>query len=72
MAPDIIVFGGGLIEAMGDFMLPIIKEQSEARVLPSLKNVFQIVEAQLGDNASVMGAAALAQQADGTGSTVQL
>ena len=63
LAPDLIIFGGGLIEAMGDYMLPIIREQSVARVLPSLKNVFQIVEAQLGDNAGVMGAAALAAQA---------
>ena len=63
LAPDLIIFGGGLIEAMGDFMLPIIRQQATARVLPSLKNVFQIVEAQLGDNAGVMGAAALAAQA---------
>ena len=63
MAPDVIVFGGGLIEAMGKSMLPKIEKIARSRVLPSLKDDFKIVEAKLGDDASVMGAAALAKQA---------
>ena len=62
MAPDIIVFGGGLIEAMPDVMLPAIEKQARKRVLPALRNVFTIKEAELGDDAGVMGAAALAKQ----------
>ena len=62
LAPDVIVFGGGLIEALGDHMLPKIEKQARARVLPSLKDVFAIVEAKLGDDAGVIGAAALAKQ----------
>ena len=63
MAPDVIVFGGGLIEAMGDFMLPRIETAARKRILGSLKEVFEIKEAKLGDDAGVMGAAALARQA---------
>ena len=63
MAPDVIVFGGGLIEAMGKFMLPRIDKVSRKRVLGSLKDVYEIKEAKLGDDAAVMGAAALAKQA---------
>ena len=63
MAPDVIVFGGGLIEAMGKVMLPRIEKKARARVLGSLKDVFEIKEAKLGDDAGVMGAAALAKQA---------
>ena len=62
MAPDVIVFGGGLIEAMPDVMLPRIEKQAKKRVLPSLRDVFKIKEAKLGDDAGVMGAAALAKQ----------
>ncbi len=62
LAPDVIVFGGGLIEALGDRMLPAIEKQARARVLPSLKDVFKIELATLGDDAGVMGAAALARQ----------
>jgi glucokinase len=63
LAPDVIVFGGGLIEAMPDVMLPTIEKQARKRVLPAYRDVFVIKEAQLGDDAGVMGAAALARQA---------
>ena len=63
MAPEVIVFGGGLIEAMGKLMLPRIEEKARKRVLGSLKDVYKVKEAELGDDAGVMGAAALAKQA---------
>jgi len=63
LAPDTIVFGGGLIEAMGGLMLPRIREKAQERVLDSLSEVYEIKEAELGDDAGVMGAAALARQA---------
>ena len=63
LAPDVIVFGGGLIEAMPDVMLPEIKKQAQKKIMPSLQDVYEIVEAELGDDAGVMGAAALAKQA---------
>jgi glucokinase len=62
LAPDVIVFGGGLIEAMGKRMLPEIERLARARVLDSLKDTFVIKEAKLGDDAGVLGAAALARQ----------
>lgn len=62
MAPDVIVFGGGLIEAMGKVMLPRIEKAARKRILGSLKDVFEICEAELGDDAGVMGCAALAKQ----------
>jgi len=62
LAPDVIVFGGGLIEAMGRRMLPEIERLARARVLDSLKDTFVIKEAKLGDDAGVLGAAALARQ----------
>ena len=63
LAPDVIVFGGGLIEAMPDVMLPTIEKLARKRILPSLRDVFKIKEAKLGDDAGIMGAAALARQA---------
>ena len=62
LAPDVIVFGGGLIEAMSEQILPIVEKVARKRILPSLKDEFKLVEAELGDNAAVMGAAALARQ----------
>ena len=63
MAPDVIVFGGGLVEAMPDLILKEIERVARPRVLASLRDEFKIVPAQLGDDAGVMGAAALARQA---------
>ena len=48
---------------MGDIMLPRIEKVARKRILGSLKDVFEIREAKLGDDAGVMGAAALARQA---------
>ncbi|MFT5302401.1 MAG: glucokinase [Mariniblastus sp.] len=62
LAPDVIIFGGGLIEAMPDVMLPKIEKLARKRVLPSLRDIFKIKAAVLGDDAGVMGAAALARQ----------
>jgi len=62
LAPEKVIFGGGLIEAMADTILPIVEKSARQRVLPSLQNVFEIVEATLGDDAGVMGAAALARR----------
>ena len=62
IAPDVIVFGGGLIEAMPDFMLKRIEKFSRPRILESIRNEFEIREAKLGDDAGVIGAAALARQ----------
>lgn len=63
IAPDIIVFGGGLVEAMPKLMLDEIENIAKPRILASLQDSFKIVAAKLGDDATVMGAAALAQQA---------
>ena len=61
LAPDKIILGGGMIEAMGDVILPIVEKSARRRILPSLRDVFEVVEAKLGDDAGVMGAAALAR-----------
>lgn len=63
LAPDIIVFGGGLIEAMPKLMLTEIERIARPRVLESMRDEFKLVAAELGDDATTMGAAALAQQA---------
>jgi len=72
LAPDVIVFGGGLIEAMPEMMLPRIEKSAKRRILPSLAGVFEVKEAKLGDDAGVMGAAALAKQAvEESGKSIQ-
>jgi hypothetical protein len=63
--PDVVVLGGGVIEACGTFMLPIIERVVADDPLLEALPALAIVEAQLGDDAVMMGAVALA--ADGVG-----
>lgn len=63
LAPDVIVFGGGLVEELHEHMLEPIEKMARKRILPSLRNVFKIAKAKLGDDAGVRGAAALGKQA---------
>lgn len=62
LAPDVIVMGGGLVEAMPKLITKTAEEVARKRVLPSLQDVFKVVPAKLGDDAGVLGAAALAYQ----------
>ncbi|MCP4082235.1 MAG: ROK family protein [Planctomycetaceae bacterium] len=63
MAPDVIVLGGGLVEAMPEFFVTNVTKCVNSRVLPAYRDVFKVVPAELGDDAAVMGAAAWAQEA---------
>lgn len=62
LAPDVVVLGGGLVEAMPELYVSTISRETKRRVLPSLRDVYQIVPAKLADQATVMGAAAAARQ----------
>lgn len=60
--PEVIVFGGGVIEACGYFLLPIIDEIVTSDPLTGARPGGRIVESALADDAVALGAAALAQQ----------
>ena len=60
VSPDVIVLGGGMIEAMPDIFVSTISTTANNHVLPSFQNSFKVVQAKLGDDASVIGAAAWA------------
>jgi len=63
LAPDVVVLGGGLVEAMPDLFVQTITKEVKRRVLPSMRDIYEIVPAKLGDQATAMGAAAAARQA---------
>jgi glucokinase len=55
--PELIVLGGGVIEALSDFMLPIIHKSVKHNTINYHVRNTNIVISQLGDHATVMGAA---------------
>ncbi len=62
LAPDVIVLGGGMVEAMPELFVDEVTRLTRERVLPAYRDVFRVLPAKLGDDAGVMGAAAWAQE----------
>lgn len=60
IAPEVIVLGGGLVEAMPELFLKTLAESVHEKVLAPFRGRYRIVEAELGDDAGVQGAAAWA------------
>ena len=60
--PEMIVLGGGVVEALDDTFLDDIRAAAKKYSLPNTLDGVQIVRAELGDNSGILGAAALARQ----------
>lgn len=59
---DTIVLGGGVIEAMSDFMMPKIEKEFRKSVLPEPGKIVKIDYTKLGDDAPLYGGILLAQE----------
>jgi glucokinase len=59
---DTIVLGGGVIEAVGDFMLPKVKKAFKKSVLPEPGKAVKITKTKLGDYAALYGGVTLAEE----------
>ena len=58
--PQIVVIGGGVVEAVGEPYVKIVRETAKKNVFAVAMRNVSIVEAELGDNSAVLGAAVLA------------
>jgi glucokinase len=61
LAPDIVVLGGGLVEAMPDLYVEQVSIAAKKWVCPAYAKTYEIVATKLGDDASAIGAAAWAE-----------
>ncbi|MBO3457772.1 ROK family protein [Aetokthonos hydrillicola Thurmond2011] len=59
LTPEAIIIGGG-VSASAEFFLPFVKAEIEQRVLPTSRMGLQILAAELGNSAGIVGAAKLA------------
>jgi glucokinase len=60
LAPDVIVLGGGLVEAMPELFVEEVERSARQRAAPPFSKIFKVLAARLGDDAVVRGAAAWA------------
>lgn len=62
LGPDLVVLGGGLVEAMPDLFRKETEASARSHVMPAFKNTFRVVIAGLGDDATATGSAAWAME----------
>ncbi|MEM9587374.1 MAG: ROK family protein [Planctomycetota bacterium] len=65
LAPDVIVLGGGLVEAMEDLIISTVRKTARSNVMSVYRDRFEVVAAKLGDDAGALGAAAWARKVTG-------
>lgn len=59
LAPDVVILGGGLVEAMPKLYLDSVQAGISRNVLPSLASCARLKVSELGDLAAAVGAAAV-------------
>ena len=60
--PEVVVLGGGVIEALADEMMGVIIETAADYAMPGTMKGVEIVASKLGDNAGITGGAVLAKR----------
>jgi glucokinase len=60
--PEVIVFGGGVVEACGKWMLPLIEKTAHKVAMPGTGKKMRIVQSVLGDDAILLGGVALLRE----------
>jgi glucokinase len=60
--PEVVVLGGGVIEALADEMMSVIVETAKDYAMPGTMKGVEIIPSKLGDNAGITGAAVLARR----------
>ncbi|HEX8464128.1 MAG TPA: ROK family protein [Abditibacterium sp.] len=63
--PEVIVLGGGVIEACGKWMVPWVEKTVQKVAMPGTGRPVQIVQSSLGDDAILLGGLALLKLEDG-------
>ncbi|HSU53513.1 MAG TPA: ROK family protein, partial [Candidatus Dormibacteraeota bacterium] len=62
LGPEVVVLGGGVIEALADEMLATITKTAKDHAMPGTMKGVEIVASKLGDMAGITGAAVLAKR----------
>ncbi len=62
-SPDIIVYGGGVMEAVGDQFMEKIIAEVDKYCMPTIRNTVILKKAALGDDSNIYGALAMIEDA---------
>jgi len=62
ISPDVVVYGGGVIEAVGDIFLEKILKEVDKYCMPSIRKTVDIKIASLGDDSILYGALSMIKE----------
>jgi len=62
LGPEVVVLGGGVMEALADEMMSVIVKTAKEHAMPGTMKGVEIIASKLGDNAGITGAAVLAKK----------
>jgi len=62
LGPEVVVLGGGVIEALADEMMSVILKTTKDHAMPGTMKGVEIVASKLGDSAGITGGAVLARR----------
>ncbi len=62
LGPEVVVLGGGVIEALADEMMSVIIETAQDYAMPGTMKGVEIIASKLGDSAGITGGAVLAKR----------
>ena len=62
ISPDCVVYGGGVIEAVGDYFLEKILAEVDRYAMPSIRSTVELKKAALGDDSNLYGALAMIEE----------
>ena len=63
-SPDLVLYGGGVIEAVGDQFLEKILLEVDRYCMPEIRSTVELKNASLGDDSVLFGALALMEEAE--------
>ena len=61
-SPDVVVYGGGVIEACGPVFLEKILKEVDRYCMPSIRNTVELKTAALGDDSILYGALSMIEE----------
>src|SRR4029077_13475532 len=62
LSPDVVVLGGGVMEALADEMMDVVLKTAKDHAMPGTIKGVDIVASKLGDSAGITGCAVLARR----------
>ncbi len=72
LCPEVIILGGGLVEALEELYLEEVNRIAKKNILPCYSGMFEVKMAKLGDDAGAMGAALWGQKKSSTSAIAAL